>query len=253
MTFADVRIEIGEMDTRLVPPRLPASLLASAGLHAIGLALAVHFVGVLAAPGELPRAGIIPVSLVSLPGGGGGAKGDGAAAPPPAAEIQPLTPPPSPPPKAIERAVRNPVRPAAKPAVRPAAAPPVAAAPAGPDEGAAPAGSGSAAARGSGSGDGTGGDGSGGARPAYGSNPRPPYPLAARRLGLEGRVLLEVVIQPDGRAASVAVRESSGHRVLDDSAVETVRSRWRFIPARRDGVPVESRVTVPIRFRIHES
>ncbi|HUE29605.1 MAG TPA: energy transducer TonB [Verrucomicrobiae bacterium] len=30
----------------------------------------------------------------------------------------------------------------------------------------------------------------------------------------------------------------------------TVRERWRFVPARRDGTPVESRVTVPIRFRL---
>jgi protein TonB len=103
-----------------------------------------------------------------------------------------------------------------------------------------------------GGGDGSGGDGSGGARPAYGTNPRPPYPLAARRLGLEGRVLLDVVVAPDGHAASVSVRESSGHRMLDDSAADTVRTRWRFIPARRGGVPVESSVTVPIRFRISE-
>ncbi|HWP66484.1 MAG TPA: energy transducer TonB, partial [Candidatus Limnocylindria bacterium] len=93
---------------------------------------------------------------------------------------------------------------------------------------------------------------SGGARPAYGSNPDPPYPLAARRLGIQGRVLLEVVVDPDGRAATVRVRSSSGHRVLDDAAVDTVRHRWRFIPARRNGVPVQSTVTVPIRFRIEE-
>jgi len=32
--------------------------------------------------------------------------------------------------------------------------------------------------------------------------------------------------------------------------VTTVRERWRFLPARRGGVPVESRATVPIRFRL---
>jgi protein TonB len=116
--------------------------------------------------------------------------------------------------------------------------------------GAAPAGGGAVGAGASGGGDGSGGDGSGGARPAYGSNPRPPYPLAARRLGLEGRVLLEVVVRPDGRPGTVRVRESSGHDLLDGSAVQTVRERWRFLPARRGGVPVESTVTVPIRFRL---
>src|SRR5437763_770559 len=79
---------------------------------------------------------------------------------------------------------------------------------------------------------------------------RPPYPLVARRLGKEGVVLLAVGVAPDGRAADVRVLRSSGFAPLDDSAVTTVRERWRFIPARRDGAPIESRVTVPIRFRL---
>ena len=72
----------------------------------------------------------------------------------------------------------------------------------------------------------------------------------ARRLGKEGVVLLEVLVAPDGRAADVRMIRSSGFAPLDESAVTTVRERWRFVPARRDGVPVESRVTVPIRFRL---
>ena len=38
--------------------------------------------------------------------------------------------------------------------------------------------------------------------------------------------------------------------MLDEAAVSTVRAHWRFIPARRDGVAVESRAEVPIRFRL---
>ena len=101
-------------------------------------------------------------------------------------------------------------------------------------------------------GDGTGGDGSGGARVAYGSNPLPPYPLVARRLGKEGVVLLDVLVAPDGHAADVRIARSSGFAALDDSALTTVRDHWRFIPARHDGEPVASRVTVPIRFRLEE-
>jgi protein TonB len=107
---------------------------------------------------------------------------------------------------------------------------------------------------GEGTGDGSGGDGSDGlARPAYGSNPKPPYPLAAKRLGVEGVVLLDVLVRADGSPAEVHVRTSSGSSLLDDSAVETVRSRWRFIPGRRGNAPVESRVQVPIRFRLDAS
>ena len=97
---------------------------------------------------------------------------------------------------------------------------------------------------------GTGGDGFAGEGAAYGTNPLPPYPIVARRLGMEGVVLLDVLVAPDGHAADVRVARSSGHPALDESALTTVREHWRFVPARRDGVPVESRVTVPIRFRL---
>src|SRR5439155_754882 len=84
---------------------------------------------------------------------------------------------------------------------------------------------------------GGGGDGAEGTGAAYGANPLPPYPLVARRLGMEGVVLLEVVVAPDGHAAEVRVARSSGYPALDESALTTVRERWRFIPAHRDGVP----------------
>jgi protein TonB len=106
---------------------------------------------------------------------------------------------------------------------------------------------------GGGGGDGSGGDGSGGAQVAYGTNPLPPYPMVARRLGMEGVVLLDVLVVADGHAADVRVQQSSGHPVLDEAALTTVRREWRFVPARRGGVPVESRVTVPIRFRLSDA
>ena len=56
----------------------------------------------------------------------------------------------------------------------------------------------------------------------------------------------------DGHPATVAIVQSSGFAPLDDSALSTVRDHWRFVPARRDGEPVESRVTVPIRFRLED-
>jgi protein TonB len=250
-----MKIDGDEMTARLVPSRLPVSLLASATLHALAFVLAVRFVGSIAMPVELPRAEILPVSLVSRPGGGGGDKGNGTpAAPPPAPIASPAPPVPAVPPKPVRPETVAKKRPPAKPRAQPEP-PPVAApdAPTAAAAGAPSATSGDGGARGvPGGGDGSGGDGSGGARPAYGSNPRPPYPLAARRLGIEGRVLLEVVVRSDGSPATVSVRQSSGYQMLDDSAADTVRSRWRFIPARRDGVPVESTVTVPIRFRISE-
>jgi len=208
--------------------RLEASIVASALLHALVLGVVLRGQRVTLRPPLVA----IPVALVGGVGGGGPAS-EPAPAPAPA----PVAPPakPRPRPAAVSR------RPTPTPP-----APPESAAPGGGAEG-----DGVAAVRGgSGGGDGSGGDGSGGARVAYGTNPLPPYPLVARRLGKEGVVLLAVVVAPDGRAADVRVLRSSGFAPLDDSAVTTVRERWRFIPARRDGAPIESRVTVPIRFRL---
>ena len=219
--------------------RLEASIVASALLHALVLGVALR--------GERvtlrPPLDAIPVALVAGAGGGGGAAGPTteAAAPRPEPAAAPALPPAAPP--------------RAKPRPRPAAvARRSAPTPVPPAESAASAGGGQGSgvetARGGGGGDGSGGDGSGGARVAYGTNPLPPYPLVARRLGKEGVVLLEVLVEPDGHAADVRVVRSSGFAPLDDSAATTVRERWRFVPARRDGAPVESRVTVPIRFRL---
>jgi TonB family protein len=50
------------------------------------------------------------------------------------------------------------------------------------------------------------------------------YPLAARRRGLAGRVEIELLLEPSGRVSDVAVVASSSHALLDEAAVEAVRS-----------------------------
>ncbi len=81
------------------------------------------------------------------------------------------------------------------------------------------------------------------------NNPKPPYPLTARRQGVEGEVLLSVHVSREGSPSDVQLKRSSGHRMLDMAALETVR-RWHFVPARRGAMVVDSDVDVPIRFRI---
>lgn len=81
------------------------------------------------------------------------------------------------------------------------------------------------------------------------NNPKPPYPLAARRHGAQGRVILSVQVGASGTSNEVLLKHSSGHAVLDNAALQTVR-RWHFIPAQRGDTPVESWVDVPIVFRL---
>jgi protein TonB len=87
----------------------------------------------------------------------------------------------------------------------------------------------------------------------YARNPPPVYPAAARRREQQGTVTVRVLIGADGSVESAEVAESSGFDSLDDAALDTVRSRWRFVPARHGGLAVESWVLVPIRFALIEA
>jgi protein TonB len=81
------------------------------------------------------------------------------------------------------------------------------------------------------------------------NNPRPAYPLAARRRGIEGRVLLAAHVNAEGDCTEVRLKRSSGHALLDEAALGSVR-HWRFIPARRGNHSVDSWVDVPVSFRL---
>jgi TonB family protein len=111
-------------------------------------------------------------------------------------------------------------------------------------------GSGSGAGNSTGSGD---GEGSSVAHADYGINPPPVYPVDARRREQQGTVTIRALIGADGSVEHAEIAESCGFDSLDDSALDTVRRRWRFVPARRDNVPVESWVLVPIRFALTEA
>jgi len=83
----------------------------------------------------------------------------------------------------------------------------------------------------------------------YLDNPKPQYPPLARRMRLQGEVLLQVVVNEFGRPESVIVLSSSGAKVLDDAAVDQVK-RWTFVPATQGGHSVRDTVHVPIRFSL---
>ena len=82
----------------------------------------------------------------------------------------------------------------------------------------------------------------------YLSNPKPAYPREALREGLQGIVMLRVVVDEAGNPIEVSVATSSGHRVLDRAAREQVLRKWKFVPARRNGREVRAVGTVPVAF-----
>jgi len=87
--------------------------------------------------------------------------------------------------------------------------------------------------------------------PNYFQNPPPLYPEFAKQMRQEGLVILAVTVDTNGIPIKVEINKSSGYQLLDQAALKTI-SHWKFLPGRIGDLPVESKVTIPIRFRLRE-
>jgi periplasmic protein TonB len=86
----------------------------------------------------------------------------------------------------------------------------------------------------------------------YSETPKPIYPESARSEGREGRVLLRVLVDDQGRTKAIEINSSSGSEALDRAAAEAIK-RWRFHPARYGDKTVESWLRIPIEFRLADA
>ncbi|MBO0910986.1 MAG: energy transducer TonB [Acidobacteria bacterium] len=80
-------------------------------------------------------------------------------------------------------------------------------------------------------------------------DPEPEYSEEARKVKLQGTVLLSMVVDEQGRAKDIRVARSLGMG-LDEKAVEAVK-KWKFAPGTRDGTPVSTEVSVEVSFRLY--
>ena len=119
-------------------------------------------------------------------------------------------------------------------------------------------GTGIGSGRGSGLGEGWGGGTGGGAyRPGNGvetprcsSEVKPQYTAQAMRAKIQGEVLLECIVQPDGSVGNIrVVRSLDSAFGLDQEAIKAAR-QWRFAPGTRQGQPVPVLVTIAIAFTL---
>jgi len=60
------------------------------------------------------------------------------------------------------------------------------------------------------------------------------FPDEARRKKLSGSLIMSVTINPDGNIKSIKIRQSSGHKVLDDGAIRIVRLAAPFARFSKD-------------------
>ena len=119
-------------------------------------------------------------------------------------------------------------------------------------------GTGIGSGRGSGLGEGWGGGTGGGAfQPGNGVETpkllhevKPQYTAQAMRAKIQGTVLLECVVRPDGSVGDIRVKRSLDSSFgLDQEAIKAAR-QWQFAPGTRFGQPVPVLVTIEIAFTL---
>jgi TonB family protein len=84
--------------------------------------------------------------------------------------------------------------------------------------------------------------------PSFRVQVKPEYPVEARRLGIEGVVVLEVAISREGKVLEAKIIEDPGFGLGE--AARTAIMQSEFEPALQDSTPVAVRVRIPVRFRL---
>jgi periplasmic protein TonB len=75
------------------------------------------------------------------------------------------------------------------------------------------------------------------------------YPAQARRMGIEGRVYVEFVVDKDGSLTMIKLLKGIGAG-CDEEAVRVLKEAPKWMPGKQRGRPVRVKMTVPIFFKL---
>jgi len=87
------------------------------------------------------------------------------------------------------------------------------------------------------------------APPALKEYETPFYPKFLREREIEGKVMLDVLLNRNGLVEKIKIYKSSGYDAFDEAAIQSVLE-WRFKPAVKAGKNMASRVIIPVNFQI---
>lgn len=82
--------------------------------------------------------------------------------------------------------------------------------------------------------------------PAFLHRVMPEYPMLAKKLGKEGKVVLRLTIDNSGNLVDIEVIKKADYG-FTEAAIEAVK-KSTFLPAKKDGKPVASKAILPISF-----
>jgi periplasmic protein TonB len=79
----------------------------------------------------------------------------------------------------------------------------------------------------------------------------PLYPYDMKKAGITGMVVVDFILEPDGRVSHAYAASATQHG-FESSAVQAVQ-KWKFRPGRRAGRPVRTHMSVPITFSLESN
>ncbi len=80
--------------------------------------------------------------------------------------------------------------------------------------------------------------------------PLPAYTEEARKARAEGIVMIQAIVRKDGTVDSFRVVRSLGYG-LDESAINTIATKWRFKPGTKNGQAVDVLANIEVSFRLY--
>ena len=77
------------------------------------------------------------------------------------------------------------------------------------------------------------------------------YPIVAREKGLQGRVIVSFVVEPDGSITNIKVAKSSKFSILDEEALRVVNLMPKWKPGKIHGRAARVQFQMPITFSLY--
>jgi len=77
----------------------------------------------------------------------------------------------------------------------------------------------------------------------------PPYPEAASKAGIQGRIFIKALVSKDGTVKKAVAIRTEGSGDLERAALDAAL-QWTFTPAKVKGQPVAVWVTIPFVFKL---
>lgn len=76
------------------------------------------------------------------------------------------------------------------------------------------------------------------------------YPMLARKRGWQGKVILGLNINHDGKIAHIAIEQSSGYRVLDHNAIRTFKSIGMVNQHLQSSLSQDHQLSIPVIYQL---